>query len=83
MSAIIVALIMFGVGAVCLKRAAAADWRERIKDEKSFLLFCGIFGAGGVALAFASRHEPFVSMVRLADGALLLGTAALVLWRRR
>jgi hypothetical protein len=83
MSAIIVALIMIGVGAICFGRAASPGWRETIEDRKAFLLFCLIFGAGSLALAVAAWPAQGLFWSRMTGGALLLCAAALVLWRGR
>jgi hypothetical protein len=83
MSALIVSLIMLGVGSICLARAAAPDWRNGVKDRNAFFLFCLIFGGGSLALAMAARHDEPLFWTRAAGGALLLVSAGVVLLRDR
>jgi hypothetical protein len=83
MSAIIVAFVMVGVGAICFGRAASRGWRRTIEDRNAFLLFCLIFGAGSLALAGAAWPARLLFWSRMAGGMLLLCAGALVLWRGR
>jgi hypothetical protein len=82
-SALIVALIMVCIGAICLRRALSRDWRPNEQDRRAFLLFCGVFGAGSILQGSATRGDVLLLSTRIIAGLLLLIGAAIVTKRVR